>query len=185
MDNTTLQKKTFTTKHLTLIGLMTAVTCILGPFSIPLPFSPVPISFTNLAVYLTVFVLGMKSGTISYIIYLLLGAAGLPVFSSFTGGLGKLAGPTGGYLIGFLFLALIAGFFIDHYPNKRSFAFAGMIAGTLVCYLFGTAWLSFQMNLSFKAGLAAGVLPYLPGDIVKIMIASLIGPKLRSAVSRL
>ena len=101
MENAPIQKTFITTKQLTLVGVMTAVTCILGPFSIPLPFSPVPISFTNLAVYLTVYVLGMKFGTISFITYLLLGAVGLPVFSAFTGGIGKLAGPTGGYLIGY------------------------------------------------------------------------------------
>ena len=95
------------TKQMVLIALMTAVTCVLGPLSIPLPFSPVPISLTNFAIFLAIFVLGMKSGTISFIIYLLLGAIGVPVFSSFRGGLQVLAGPTGGYLIGFIFLALI------------------------------------------------------------------------------
>ena len=97
------------TKQMVLIALMTAVTCVLGPLSIPLPFSPVPISLTNFAIFLAIFVLGMKSGTISFIIYLLLGAIGVPVFSSFRGGLQVLAGPTGGYLIGFIFLALIMG----------------------------------------------------------------------------
>ena len=102
------------TKQMVLIALMTAVTCVLGPLSIPLPFSPVPISLTNFAIFLAIFVLGMKSGTISFIIYLLLGAVGVPVFSSFRGGLQVLAGPTGGYLIGFIFLALIMGFALDH-----------------------------------------------------------------------
>ena len=73
-------KPYFTTKRMALIGVMTAVTCILGPFSIPLPFSPVPISFTNLAIYLAAYVLGMKACTISYLIYMLLGMVGVPVF---------------------------------------------------------------------------------------------------------
>ena len=81
------------TKQMVLIALMTAVTCVLGPLSIPLPFSPVPISLTNFAIFLAIFVLGMKNGTISFIIYLLLGAVGVPVFSSFRGGLQVLAGP--------------------------------------------------------------------------------------------
>ena len=185
MENTSAKKPFITTKQLTLLGVMTALTCILGPFAIPLPFSPVPISFTNLAVYITVYVLGMKFGTISFITYLLLGAVGLPVFSSFTGGLGKLAGPTGGYLIGYIFLALIAGFFIDHFSARLHYAILGMVLGTLVCYLFGTTWLALQMNLDFPAALAAGVLPYLPGDLAKIIIASILGPKLRGAVRRL
>ena len=82
-------KPYFTTKRMALIGVMTAVTCILGPFSIPLPFSPVPISFTNLAIYLAAYVLGMKACTVSYLIYMLLGMVGVPVFSGFTGRTGR------------------------------------------------------------------------------------------------
>ena len=115
------------TKQMVLIALMTAVTCVLGPLSIPLPFSPVPISLTNFAIFLAIFVLGMKSGTISFIIYLLLGAIGVPVFSSFRGGLQVLAGPTGGYLIGFIFLALIMGFALDHFDRKLVPTIIGMI----------------------------------------------------------
>ena len=70
------------TKELTLIGLMAAVICIAGPLSLPLPFSPIPISLTNLAVYFSVYTLGMKRGTVSYLVYLLIGVAGLPVFSA-------------------------------------------------------------------------------------------------------
>ena len=101
--------KKMSTRQMTFIALMTAVTCILGPLSIPLPFSPVPISFTNLAIYLSLYVLGLNGATISYLVYLLIGMVGVPVFSGFSGGFGKLAGPTGGYLIGFIFLTLIAG----------------------------------------------------------------------------
>ena len=81
---------------LTFTALMAALICILGPLSIPLPISPVPISLTNLAIYFTVMLIGWKRGTVSYIIYLLIGLCGVPVFSSFTGGPGKLLGPTGG-----------------------------------------------------------------------------------------
>ena len=130
------------TKQMVLIALMTAVTCVLGPLSIPLPFSPVPISLTNFAIFLAIFVLGMKSGTISFIIYLLLGAIGVPVFSSFRGGLQVLAGPTGGYLIGFIFLALIMGFALDHFDRKLVPTIIGMIIGMAVCYTFGTVWLA-------------------------------------------
>lgn len=184
MEQTSAKKTFVTTKQLTLIGLMTAVTCILAPFAIPLPFSPVPISLTNLVINITVFVLGMKFSTVSYIIYLLLGIAGLPVFSGFSGGLGKFAGPTGGYLIGFIFLAVIAGYFAERFPGKILFAAAGLIIGTVISYLFGTVWLAAQMELSFSAALSIGVLPYLPGDAVKIIIACILGPKLRNAVMR-
>lgn len=172
-------------KELTMIGLMAAVICIVAPFSIPLPFSPVPISLTNFAIYITIYVIGMRAGAVSYLVYLFLGAVGLPVFSSFSGGLGKLLGPTGGYLIGFLFIALIQGLFMKLRPGSNFAAVAGMIIGTIVCYTFGTAWLAFQASLSLKAALTAGVIPYLPGDAVKIILSSVIGPKLARSISRI
>ncbi len=178
-------KNALSTKQMALIGVMTAVTCILGPIAIPLPISPVPISFTNLAIYLTVYVLGMKAGTISYLVYLLVGFAGLPVFSGFTGGVGKLAGPTGGYLVGFIFMAIIAGWAIEHFQGKYMFHVLGMVIGTMVCYVFGTVWLSGQLGISFTAGLGAGVIPYLPGDAAKIILAVLVGPKLRKEIRRI
>lgn len=174
----------FSPLRLALTGLMTAVLCILGPLSIPLPVSPVPISFTNLAVLISVYVLGMKYGTVSCLLYLLLGFIGLPVFSGFSGGPAKLAGPTGGYLIGFLFLALIAGVFLDRFPKNYLLHVAGMILGMAVCYLFGTLWLCLQMQLDLWGGLMAGVIPYLPGDAVKIAAAILVGPVLKKAVRR-
>lgn len=173
------------TKQTVLIALMTAVTCVLGPLSIPLPFSPVPISLTNFAIFLAIFVLGMKSGTISFIIYLLLGAIGVPVFSSFRGGLQVLAGPTGGYLIGFIFLALIMGFALEHFDRKLVPTIIGMIIGMAVCYAFGTVWLAKLLSLSFKEGLMMGVIPYLPGDAAKIIIAAIVGPKLYGATQKI
>lgn len=173
------------TKQMVLIALMTAVTCVLGPLSIPLPFSPVPISLTNFAIFLAIFILGMKNGTISFIIYLLLGAVGVPVFSSFRGGLQVLAGPTGGYLIGFIFLALIMGFALDHFDRKLLPTIIGMIIGMVVCYAFGTVWLAKLLSLSFKEGLMMGVIPYLPGDAAKIIIAAIVGPKLYGATQKI
>ena len=173
------------TKQMVLIALMTAVTCVLGPLSIPLPFSPVPISLTNFAIFLAIFVLGMKSGTISFITYLLLGAVGVPVFSSFRGGFQVLAGPTGGYLIGFIFLALIMGFALDHFDRKLVPTIIGMIIGMAVCYAFGTVWLAKLLSLSFKEGLMMGVIPYLPGDAAKIIIAAIVGPKLYGATQKI
>ena len=109
-------EKKFSITQIAVIGVMTAVICILAPFS--LPIGPVPISFTNLAIYIALYVLGMKRGTISYLIYLLIGLVGVPVFSGFTGGPQKLFGPTGGYLIGFIPMAVIAGIVIDKCMKK-------------------------------------------------------------------
>lgn len=176
--------KKMSTRDMTFIALMTAVTCILGPLSIPLPFSPVPISFTNLAIYLSLYVLGMNGATISYLVYLLIGMVGVPVFSGFSGGFGKLAGPTGGYLIGFIFLTLIAGFLMKLFPGNKVMEAVGMIVGTAVCYAFGTAWLCIQAHMSAAAGLAAGVIPYIPGDLIKIVAAMIVGTALRAALKK-
>jgi len=168
--------KTYT---MALTGVMAAVTCILGPLSIPLPFSPVPVSLTNFAIYIAIYVLGTRTGTLSYLIYLLIGFAGVPVFSSFTAGPAKLLGPTGGYLTGFIFMAVICGLFTDHWRQKMLPSFAGMVLGTAVCYLFGTLWLAFQAGMTFENALLAGVIPFIPGDLGKIVIAMLIGPRIR------
>jgi biotin transport system substrate-specific component len=169
----------FTVQTLTLIGVCTAIICILGPLSIPFPFSPVPISLTHLGIYTALYALGWKKGTLSYLIYLLAGLCGLPVFSAFTGGPGKLFGPTGGYFIGFLFMAVICGLFIDRFPTKPLLTLPGFLLGNIACYAFGTLWLSLQANISFSAALAAGVLPFIPGDLIKVLLVFLIGPVLR------
>ncbi len=126
----------------------------------------------------------MKDATISFLIYLLLGSVGLPVFASFHAGLSVLAGPTGGYLIGFIFLALIQGFAMKYFDRKLIPTIIGMLIGMAVCYIFGTVWLAKLMSLSFKEGLFMGVIPYLPGDAVKIIIAVIVGPKLYAATKK-
>lgn len=172
------KKRVFTTFQMALVAVMTAITCILGPLSIPIPISPVPITLTNLAICLTVCLLGWKLGTISTLLYLLIGLAGLPVFSAFSSGFGKLLGPTGGYLIGFIPFALIGGFFFEK-SERRIIQAAGLILGTVVLYLFGTAWLSVQAHLTFKQALFAGVIPYIPGDLAKIILVLFIGPVIK------
>ena len=174
-----MKQKKISVSEMALIAVMAAVTCIMGPLSIPIPFSVVPISLTNLAVYLAIYVLGCRRGTLSYLVYLLLGLVGVPVFSGFSGGVGKLFGPTGGYLLGFIFMALICGWAIDHFSCKLVPSFIGMLLGTVVCYAFGTAWLAYQANLTFMAALAAGVLPFIPGDLAKMVIAAVLGPQIR------
>lgn len=119
--------KKLTTYQLTLTAVMAAVICVLGPISIAIPVSPVPISLASMAVYLAVTVLGMKLGTLSCLIYLLLGLVGIPVFAGGSAGAAKLFGPTGGYLIGYLFLALIAGAFVGRFAeNKEKYRVCGI-----------------------------------------------------------
>lgn len=174
-----------TIRTMVLIALVTAITCIFAPLSLPIPLSPVPITLTNLILFISIYILGCRGALISFILYLLLGFVGLPVFSGFSGGLGKLAGPTGGYLIGFIFMVLIAGIFIDKYPAKRPIHIISMIFAMFVTYMFGTLWLAHQMELTFTAALSIGVIPYIAGDVIKIVCAAVIGPTLRMRISRI
>lgn len=167
-----------------LVGLMAAVLCILGPLAVPLPFSPVPVSVTNMVLYIIIYVLGMHRGCVSYLIYLLMGLIGLPVFSAFTGGPGKLLGPTGGYLLGFVLMVLVSGWFIDRWYQVIGLCILGMALGMVLCYLFGTLWLTWQSQLTFTGAFTVGVLPFILGDMIKIIIAALCGPQIRKRLRR-
>ena len=181
MNNTmTAQKPRLNVKQLALTGLMTAVLCILGPIALNIPISPVPISLGFLGIYFICSVLGTKLGTLSVIVYILLGLAGLPVFTNFTGGPGKLFGPTGGYIIGYIFMALICGFFVDKSGGRLLLILVGMALGSMVGYLFGTLWLAYQQSIGFVQALFLGVVPYLPFDAAKLIVGAVIGSKLRS-----
>ena len=162
-----------TTKDMTETAVMSALLCVLGPFSIPL--GPVPLSLATLGVMLSVYILGTLKGTIACLIYLIMGAIGLPVFSGFSGGFAKIAGPTGGYLIGYIFLALIAGWFIQRFNDKIWMQFLGMCLGTAVLYAIGTVWLARVTGMTFSESLAAGVIPFVAGDLIKIIVSIFLG----------
>lgn len=164
-------------RRLCVTALMSAVMCLLGPLSIPI--GPVPISVMTLIIYLAVYLLGMRMGTISCIIYLMLGFVGLPVFAGYTGGAGKLLGPTGGYLVGYIFLALISGFIMEHFSYKRIWCITGMVLGTAVLYLFGTVWYAVLMKSSLAQAAILCVQPFIIGDLAKIILAELVGQELR------
>lgn len=182
MEKTTA--KHMSTAQMTVTALMTAITCILGTDGASDSDQPGTDQPDKPCHLLYAYILGMKLSVASYVLYLLLGTVGLPVFSGFSGGVGKLLGPTGGYLIGFIFLAAIAGFFVEKFPAKIYMHVVGMIIGMAICYIFGTAWLAGQLGMSFVAALGVGVIPYLPGDTAKIIIAIIAGPQIRKAVSR-
>jgi biotin transport system substrate-specific component len=170
--------KKMTTYQMATAALMAAVMCILGPMSVPI--GPVPISLTNLVIYFALYLIGSKYGTVSYLVYLLLGAVGLPVFSGFTGGFAKLAGPTGGYLIGFIPMAIIGGLMIEKSHGKKLPSILGMVLGTLVDYLFGTLWFVVVMKCGFWYALTVCVIPFLIGDGIKIVLAAVFGSLLRA-----
>ena len=158
---------------MTTSALMTAIICILGPLS--LPIGPVPVSLTNLAIYLTMYILDWKAGTIAYCLYMLIGLIGLPVFSGFAGGPGKLFGPTGGYIIGFLPMAIVIGLGLKGTLKlaKKSVILSViasillMEAATWIPYLLGTAWLAYSMKMTFIQALSAGVIPFIIEDLIK------------------
>lgn len=164
------------------MALFAAITCVLAPLSIPI--GPVPISLTNLVVYFSLYFLGWKKGTITYIVYLLLGLVGIPVFSGFSGGVGKLAGPTGGYLIGFIFMAAIAGLFIEKFKKNVIVCVLGMILGTAVAYALGTVWYCISTGTGVAAALVTCVFPFIIGDLVKMILAALTAPAAAAKVGR-
>jgi biotin transport system substrate-specific component len=167
--------------HLTMMGIMAAVICVLGPMSIPI--GPVPVSFTNLAIFLGLYLLGWKRGSISFLVYMLIGMVGMPVFSGYAGGFGKLLGPTGGYIIGFLPMAVVAGWVMDH-TQSRLAHLVGMILGTAICYTLGTAWFCFQAGYAVGAALSLCVFPFIPWDLGKMVVAMTLGPVIRKRLEK-
>lgn len=167
------------TRKLTLTALSAALLCVLAPLSVPV--GPVPLSLATLIVMLMPYLLGTGKSVIAVALYLGLGAAGLPVFSGWTGGLAKLSGPTGGYLAGYLLLALAAGLTLRVTGGRFWPTAAGFALGTLLLYAVGTAWLTLATQMPLPAALTAGVLPFLPGDAVKIALAAKCGPLLAKA----
>lgn len=170
------------TSTMAVVALMTAVLCVLSPFSIPI--GPIPLSLATFVLYLAVMILGGKKAAAVCLLYLLIGFVGLPVFSGFQGGPAKLFGPTGGYFLGYLLLTVIAGFFVDKFPKKRSLCLLGCVLGTIACYGVGTLWLAFQMKINFTNALLVGVIPFLAGDVMKIGIAVWIGTLVRTRIRR-
>lgn len=176
------KRKQISTSTMAVVALMTAVVCVLAPFSISV--GVIPISLATLGLYLAIQILGGKKATLVCGLYLIIGFVGLPVFSGFTGGPVKLFGPTGGYLIGYLLLTVVAGFFVDKFPGKRVFCVLGFILGTLACYALGSLWLAVLMEMELGAAVMIGVVPFLPGDVIKIVVALWLGEIVHRAVLR-
>ena len=169
------------TIYITLCAVFAALTAILTQISIPI--GPVPITLSTFSVLTAGALLGAKYGAISQFAYILLGAAGVPVFSNFSSGIGKLAGPTGGYLIGYVFAAWVVGFIIEKTENtgkKLLFLVIAMISGYLTYTCFGTIWFVIQSGSKLIYAFEICVLPFIPGDAVKITLSILLTLRLRS-----
>lgn len=176
-----------TTKNLVLCAMCAAIICVLAPISIPI--GPVPISLATFAVMFAGCLLGWKWGTLATLIYILLGAIGVPVFAGWTGGAQIIAGMTGGYIVGYLPLALISGLVYDLFGRHKKGAVkyvslvVGMVLGTIVLYALGTAWFMAVSGMGFAESMAACVIPFLPGDAIKIAIVTIITPVIEKALS--
>jgi len=173
------------------IALMSAIFCVLAPIAMPVPFSPVPITFGTLVLYLTGTVLGAKKGAASVGIYLLIGLAGLPVFSGFTAGFTKLMGPGGGYMLGYLPAVICIGWLAKRETEGKGFCqslkMAGIFAcGALLCYSFGTAWFLVVMDgtYTFLQAIFICVVPFLPFELVKIVLACMISLPVKRKLRR-
>lgn len=173
-------KRFLTTKDLIICALFAALTAVCTQILVPLGFTPVPITLQTLSVFLSAIILGPKLGAISQLIYVLIGAVGFPVFSYMTGGLQKLAGPTGGYIVSFPIAALIVGYFA--LKPHLSLKILGAVLGLASIYFIGTLQLSLVANMTFTKALFAGVIPFIPLDLIKVALALILGIKIRSSL---
>jgi biotin transport system substrate-specific component len=165
--------------EMVLAGVFASITAVLSQVAIPLPFSPVPISMGILAVYSAAILLSRRAAVLSQVIYLFLGAIGVPVFGNFRGGLSVIVGPTGGYLLAYPIVAFVISYFIDKITDKENEntnyivrqikrLFIISFAHSLL-YAMGTLWLSILLKISFQEALIIGVVPFIVLDFVKII----------------
>ncbi len=144
--------------------------------AVPLPFSPVPVTGQTLAVLLVGALLGSRRGSLAVLVYIAQGMAGLPVFAGGAAGPARLLGPTGGYLVGFVAAAYLVGLLAERGWDRRvSTTAAAMALGNVVIYAVGALWLAVFVG-GLVPALTAGVMPFIPGDLVKIAIAALLLP---------
>lgn len=172
----------FTVYQMTTCAIFVALMCIFGPLSIPI--GPIPVSFTVLTIFLAIMLIGTRLSLLSYGIYLIMGAIGLPVFSGFQGGIGKLLGPTGGYLIGFIPMIVVSGLIVYRFSQKVIPSALSMILGVVIAYVFGTAWFVISLQTDIMYALTVCVFPFIPFDLAKIAIAIILGKVIRSALIR-
>ncbi|ATO50348.1 biotin transporter BioY [Brevibacillus laterosporus] len=159
------------------IAIFTAISAVFAQITIPLPI--VPITGQTLAVGLVATVLGSRYGTISMILYAVLGAIGVPVFAGFSGGPQVLIGPTGGFIFGFIATAFIMGYLLEKTKYTFTMALLANLLGMVVTFLFGVTQLKLVLNLSWAGAMAAGVTPFIAGGVIKAVLAAYVGIILR------
>lgn len=168
-------------KDMAFVAMFSALIAVCSIISIPI--GEVPITLQTFAVCLAAAMLGWKRGTLSVFIYVLLGAVGVPVFAGMSGGIGILAGPTGGYIIGFIPAALIIGLAADKRERKALPLTISMVVGVLVCYAIGTVWFMVVTGMGIGESLMLCVVPFLIPDGVKIALAMILSNRLSKVVT--
>lgn len=162
------------TAEMTRMALMVAMNCVSAYIIIPLPFSLSPIALQTLIVNLTGYVLNAKQAFMTMLVYLLVGLAGVPVFTGGSAGPGKLFGPTGGYIIGFLFTAVFLAYFRGEKYSFKRYALLGCVIGIPLIYAFGVVQLKLITGMGWDKAIMTGALPFIPLDIVKCLAAAVI-----------
>jgi biotin transport system substrate-specific component len=168
---------------------MAAVTAVAAQITIPLPFSPVPFTLQVLAVVLSGLLLGSRYGALAQAVYVLAGAVGVPVFAGFSGGLGVILGPTGGYLVSYPVAAAISGFAtsgIRSAARRRALwtSFLWGCLGLVAIYAVGATWLAVVTDLPFTVALVQGIAPFVIFDLIKVALAALVAVSAAPAISR-
>lgn len=155
--------------------VLAALTAALALVSVPYPFSPAPISFQVIGVYLAALLLGPLWGGLSFVLYLSAGALGAPVFSNGGAGIGYIMGPTGGFLIGFLIATVVIAAIVHRSVEPRPLSevpitlqAGALFVGLAIIYLIGAPWLAFAQGWSLETGFVSGAIVFIPGDVVKI-----------------
>lgn len=165
-------------KPLVFAALFAALLAAVAPFKIPLGFTPVPITLQTLVVLLSGAMLGPYYGALSMILYVVVGALGLPVFAGGGSGIGALLGPTGGYLFSYFIAAFVIGKIIKMRKKPKYLDYAiAMIAGTIIIYVLGAGWGMVVTGLGIAAIMIGWVLPFIIGDTIKLLIAAYIANK--------
>ncbi len=153
----------------------------IGAFLV-IPIGPVPIVLQNMFVLLAGVLLGPVWGLTCVAIYLLIGFAGLPVFAGGTSGIGKLFGPTGGYLLGYLPAVFVTASISKGLGKRMSSDIIAMLIGSLIVYVAGVPWLKIVTSMTYEKALAVGMYPFLIGDVLKIIAAAFIAKTLRPVI---
>jgi len=158
----------------------------LGAFvRIPLPFTPVPLTLQTFFVLLSGAFLGSGLGFLAQFSYLLIGIAGVPIFSGTGSGLLYLCGPTAGYIVGFALASLFIGRFISYAKNNFLLIFGLLMLGDLILLSCGTIWLRFLLGYKFSTAFLLGFLPFLPGDIIKVSAAGVLYLRLKPRLEQI